>query len=67
MFSISNEVRVQGIVFGILTESEENMFVYRTYVQVVYLTFDIKPNILAFKPDALSFQRWLIFWYSTAK
>ena len=57
MFSISNEVRVQGIVFGILTESEENMFVYRTYVQVLYLTFDIKPNILALKPDALSSQR----------
>ena len=39
-----------------LNKSEENMFVYRTYVQVVYLTFDI----LAFKPDTLSSQRWLI-------
>ena len=53
MFSISNEVRVRRIVFGIFAESEENMFVYRTYVQVVYLTFDI----LAFKPDTLSSQR----------
>ena len=57
MFSISNELRVRRIVFGIFTKSEENMFVYRTYVLVVYLTFDIKPNILAFKPDALSSQR----------